>query len=479
MARFNLHARNRAGEAITLIYDNQTSELLASDLTPWPLPYVEKAWSAGQIEAISHIHPVSEQNPGRKEQPKVLKIQLGLSCNYSCDYCSQRFVPHASETAPGDVPAFLKLLDESLTQAPQRIEFWGGEPLVYIKTLRPLVESLRDRYPQAAFSIITNGSLLNPEINAWLDAMGFGVGISHDGPGQSARGPDPLEDEVSRTGILDLYQRLAPQGRISFNAMVHRTNTSREAIAKFFLQLTGDASLSIGEGAFVDPYDAGGLAHSLQSSSDAFAFRRQSLDEIRRGRIVHMDVARQRMQEWARSILEKRFAKGLGQKCGMDRPDQLAVDLKGRVLTCQNVSSVAVAPNGQPHHAGNLADLSSVALKTSTHWSKRMECPACPVLQACKGACMFLEGPLWQAACDNAYSDHTPFFVAAVEHLTGCAVYRIEGVDALLPAERMDVFGLAAGPEQEPARRVIPIGIDTRKAPDLGGERQAVGGESA
>ena len=351
MARFNLHARNRAGEAITLIYDNQTSELLASDFTPWPLPYVEKAWSAGQIEAISHIHPVSEQNPGRKEQPKVLKIQLGLSCNYSCDYCSQRFVPHASETAPSDVPAFLKLLDESLTQAPQRIEFWGGEPLVYIKTLRPLAESLRDRYPQAAFSIITNGSLLNPEINAWLDAMGFGVGISHDGPGQSARGPDPLEDEVSRTGILDLYQRLAPQGRISFNAMVHRTNTSREAIAKFFLQLTGDASLSIGEGAFVDPYDAGGLAHSLQSSSDAFVFRRQSLDEIRRGRIVHMDVARQRMQEWARSILEKRSAKGLGQKCGMDRPDQLAVDLKGRVLTCQNVSSVAVAPNGQPHHA--------------------------------------------------------------------------------------------------------------------------------
>jgi uncharacterized protein len=263
---------------------------------------------------------------------------------------------------------------------------------------------------------------------------------------------------------LDLYQRLAPQGRISFNAMVHRTNTSREAITKFFLQLTGDPSLSIGEGAFVDPYDAGGLANSLQSIDDALAFRRQSLEEIRRGRIVHMDVARQRMQEWAGSFLERRPAQGLGQKCGMDRPDQLAVDLKGQVLTCQNVSSVSVAPNGQSHHVGHLADLAGVALNTSTHWSHRTECPNCPVLQACKGACMFLEGPLWQAACDNAYSDHIPFFVAAIEHLTGCAVFRIEPQDGNLPEDRMDVFGMAARPVQKAARKVIPIGVISRPA---------------
>ena len=458
MARFTLHAQNRANEPVKLVYDNQTSELLAEDLTPWPLPYVEKTWSSGHIEAISVYHP------GRKEAPKVLKIQLGLSCNYSCDYCSQRFVPRALETNQADVPAFLALLAENITQPPQRIEFWGGEPLVYIKTLRPLADGLRKRYPAAALSIITNGSLLIPEINAWLDDMGFGVGISHDGPGQPARGPDPLEDEASRAGILDLYQRLAPQGRISFNAMVHRTNTSREAITKFFLQLTGDASLSIGEGAFVDPYDAGGLANSLQSTDDAVAFRRQSLEEIRRGRIVHMDVARQRMQEWAGSFLERRPAQGLGQKCGMDRPDQLAVDLKGQVLTCQNVSSVSIAPNGQSHQVGHLADLAGVELNTSTHWSHRTECPNCPVLQACKGACMFLEGPLWQAACDNAYSDHIPFFVAAIEHLTGCAVFRIEPQDGDLPEDRMDVFGIASRPVQKPSRKVIPIGVDNRPA---------------
>jgi hypothetical protein len=72
---------------------------------------------------------------------------------------------------------------------------------------------------------------------------------------------------------------------------------------------------------------------------------------------------------------------------------------------------------------------------------------------------MFLEGPLWQAACDNAYSDHIPFFVAAIEHLTGCAVFRIDSLDGYLPEDRMDVFGIAARPVQKPSRKVIPIGV--------------------
>ena len=77
---------------------------------------------------------------------------------------------------------------------------------------------------------------------------------------------------------------------------------------------------------------------------------------------------------------------------------------------------------------------------------------------------MFLEGPLWQAACDNAYSDHIPFFVAAIEHLTGCAVFRIESQDGDLPEDRMDVFGIASRAAQKPARKVIPIGLINRPA---------------
>lgn len=52
---------------------------------------------------------------------------------------------------------------------------------------------------------------------------------------------------------------------------------------------------------------------------------------------------------------------------------------------------------------------------------------------------MFLEGPLWDAACDNAFADHVPFFVTAIEHLTGYVVFYIDGPQR---PSRRNVFGL-------------------------------------
>ena len=131
------------------------------------------------------------------------------------------------------------------------------------------------------------------------------------------------------------------------------------------------------------------------------------------------------------------------QQCGMDQSDSIAVDLKGNVLTCQNVSASASAPNGESHCIGNTSHLGDVVLTTSTHWSKRSECPKCPVVQICKGACMFLEGPLWDASCDNAYSDALPIFAAGIEFLTGLIPVHIDGE---LRGDRKDIFGF----EQDP-----------------------------
>ncbi len=67
---------------------------------------------------------------------------------------------------------------------------------------------------------------------------------------------------------------------------------------------------------------------------------------------------------------------------------------------------------------------------------------------------MFLEGPLWQAGCDAAYSDNLPFLAAAIEYLTGMALLWIEGD---LPLERKDVFGLMTAQPRPAKKSVIPI----------------------
>jgi uncharacterized protein len=438
MAKFLIAATDpRTVSVVPMIYDN-----MASTLTDLRGNSMVRTVDADQLVPPEVAAVTSKDTPLGKTSPRILKISLGLSCNYACEYCSQRFVARNAETNPDDVSGFLNSLDAWVLKPPEAIEFWGGEPLVYIKTLRPLAEALRTKYPQARFSVITNGSLLNTELNHWLDELGFTVSVSHDGPGQHVRGPDSLEDLPTKHAILDLYQRLAPQGRFSFNAMMNRSNQSRADIQAFFTQLTGDPKVMIGEGGFVDAYDAGGEALSLRPE-EFHTYRRQAFQDIRLGRADRISSVRDRLMSFVNSLRLKRPASSLGQKCGMDRSDAIAVDLNGNVITCQNVSATATAPNGEGHRIGHTSQLDQVALKTSTHWSKRAQCPQCPVLQICKGACMFLEGPLWEKSCDNAYSDALPIFTAGIEFLTGLIPVHIEGE---LRPDRKDIFGLSQHP---------------------------------
>jgi len=115
--------------------------------------------------------------------------------------------------------------------------------------------------------------------------------------------------------------------------------------------------VNIGEGAFIDPYDEGGLAATLQTQQDHVRFRALAYKELRQGMASRMSVAQQRIMDFVQSIRTARPATSLGQKCGMDKLNNLAVDLHGNVLTCQNVSAAATAPNGQPHQIGHLSNL--------------------------------------------------------------------------------------------------------------------------
>jgi uncharacterized protein len=404
----------------------------------------------------------AQQDFRKSKTIRTLKIQLGLSCNYSCDYCSQRFVPHDEPTGPYSVDHFISRLSWNASLADDAtIEFWGGEPLVYWKTLVPLVEQLRIRYPALTFRMITNGSLLDPMKASWLITNGFHIGISHDGPGQHVRGPDPLDDPEKREAILMLYRRLRPLGRISFNAMLHSQNTSRAAIQQFFVKLTGDEEVPVGEGMFVDAYDEGGRGMSFLDAADHVEYRRKAFTELKSGLALNFGSVTEKIHDFAESVATGRPASTVGQKCGSDRADTLTVTLTGDVLTCQNVSAVSVAPNGKSHRAGNWDEMDQVRVASSRHWSTREHCSSCPVVQLCKGSCMFLEGDLWNVTCDTAYSDNVVFLATALLELTGCTLQRIEPMTGSLPEHRQDVFTpLAKKSGTTTPRKIIRINTE-------------------
>jgi uncharacterized protein len=395
-----------------------------------------------------------------------LKIQMGLSCNYSCDYCSQKFVERQPETSKKDIDAFMEKLqalhfDEDVGL---KIEFWGGEPLVYWKTLKPLAETLAEKFAgwkkKPQFSIITNGSILSDEIIDWLMMMDFAVSISHDGPGQFVRGPDPFDDPEQKERILGFYRMMTRLGKsFSFNAMLNSKNQSRKEIYDYFVNLTGDENVILGEGSMVDAYDEEGISNSLITKQQHFDFRKKAFGELYgtegkigfRGQLGKID-------NLITDILSHKEAKFLGQKCGMDDEHTIAIDLRGNVMTCQNVSSLEISKNGESHHGGTLEDYSNVELKSVTHWSNRKECPECPVLHICKGACMFLDEKFWDISCANAYSDNIASFAAAFTIMTNGYIPTLIKSDTL-PLERQDIFGTIFQHEEVPQKKVIPIKV--------------------
>jgi uncharacterized protein len=445
MTKFTIYSINSETKKIhELIYNNEKSYLF--DLTEgiqYPTEGLVKKAETNPRNYNNVAFPISKNNPVKKSKNfQILKISFGLKCNYSCEYCSQRFVPETEEDKDFDVDNFLNKIYDAFdfgeTGKGKKIEYWGGEPLIYWNKIVPIAENLKEKFPDLAMSIITNGSLMTKDKADWIDKMNICIGMSHDGPGQSVRGPNPFDVPKIKENILHLYDLLRPKRMMSFNAMLNNRNTSRAKIQEYFIDVTKDENVQIGEGDFIDAYDMSGYGMSLEKEQ----FKEYSLNafkEIRQGLCVNFVQVRRKIVQFLQTIQYGKSYKTISQKCGMEKEYNITVDLNGDVLTCQNVSSVATAPNGESHKIGNIDDFDNIKLTTATHWSHREKCSTCPVLHLCQGSCMFLEGLLWEASCNNAYYDNIPFFCSVIEHMTGCIPIYIDGD---LPEERKDIFGL-------------------------------------
>jgi uncharacterized protein len=69
---------------------------------------------------------------------------------------------------------------------------------------------------------------------------------------------------------------------------------------------------------------------------------------------------------------------------------------------------------------------------------------------------MFLEGPLWEVSCNNAYSDALPIFAAGIEFLTGLIPVHIDGE---LRVDRKDIFGFDDRTKQSSTVKPFPVSV--------------------
>lgn len=440
MAYFKLYLAKDEDELV-LNYDTETSELRRENGDIVIPQDVFKDWK-----------PFLKMDEGKREITKI-KIQLGLKCNYSCEYCSQRFVPRNPDDSytiekeyvdSNEIDSFIEKFDNISIGEELHFEMWGGEPFLYYAKMKSITEKLHAKFPEATFSVITNGSILNEEIINFLQQYNYAVAISHDGSGQKTRGPDPLDDPEKKKWIFKLRNLFVNENKFSVNSMIHKNNSSRAEVNHWMKNNFG--VVPIGEGGTIDAYDEGGKSMSWKTPEEHINFRRQAYKEVVNKQLSQFSIVNQKIQSFHDSLKEQRPSSSIGQKCGMDRSDTIAVDLNGNVTTCQNVTVTSSNPHGTSHHIGTMENLEDVDIKAGTHWSDREECVKCPVLHLCQGSCLFLPSGSeeWKLSCDNSYSDNVVWFAASLYEITeGYTLYRIESDD--LPEYRKDVFGFERG----------------------------------
>lgn len=402
-----------------LIYDNEESTLKYEDGTfaVTPLPEAER-----KKVRIPQLTKLGQKNI-KKHEIKFLRIVLGTKCNYKCAYCSQSFnAPEEQSTTIEDARIFFDRLDEWLVGEPKRIELWGGEPLVYLKFLQDLLPKLREKFPNAQITTITNGSLLTDEIVDFLVKYKVCFSISHDAYGQSIRGDDILTDP-EKVRIIDRARHLvnsltAPKQSFTFNTTYNKKVLDPIKTKEFFTQYFGkDIVVSS------DPVLAVGRADVDNETLPNDEELQEFAENVATAVLLPAQCSSYSLFRYVNlffdSLKNALPLDKVGQKCDVDRDSSLVVDILGNVYTCQNFVK-------KGYEKGSVYAFDDIDIRDVQHFSNRKSCKSCPFVHLCMGGCPAIQGNAFAKTCRVKIAYYSGLFIGAIFKATNLIPQSIE-----------------------------------------------------
>lgn len=124
-----------------------------------------------------------------KNQGVNLIVVLNLDCNFACTYCYEGDMKGRLYMSEDTAGLLIKFVKDKFTPGKKwlNIDFFGGEPLLSLQTIRRISSELRSfaesRSASFTFSLTTNGSLFTKKTVVELGTLGLKVvKITIDGP---------------------------------------------------------------------------------------------------------------------------------------------------------------------------------------------------------------------------------------------------------------------------------------------------------
>lgn len=342
-----------------------------------------------------------------------LIIMLGLKCNYKCTYCKQenlRKLNKVPNFTPGCVDSFLEKISKSKI-SPDLICFYGGEPLVYWKSLVKLIPSLRHSYPKARFHFPTNGSLLTREKIRFLEHYNVEFSLSYDGKGSGRT--SCLED-----GNVTDALRACSEG-VLVRVTWHKRSNSLESIKRDFRESQIKIKHILWDN-IAEPEDETEDLSDYELSEDA-------KEEIQNLVSRTADDPDEDFIESDR--IEFMYRNGIGidcknlHQCGIARGTALCVDCVGNIYACHSHPDITL---------GNLDTIVNASPVDLSRIYKnqlfRDKCFTCPFVTTCGSLCPRIQNensPQFDVCCRNKKLLIIPKFQHILERIFDCKLLKI------------------------------------------------------
>jgi uncharacterized protein len=335
--------------------------------------------------------------------PQAISLNVSSSCNLTCGYCyAARGNFGGVQAAPMDWStaraAIDRLVEDADPGAPITVGFLGGEPFVNRRLVHRAVDyaaSLATRRRlDIRFSVTTNGTLLEPDDIALLQAHPFAVTVSLDGAAdihnrqrpRYGTGGGSWEAAIGRVAPL----LFAPgKAKIAARATVTCSNvdiaTALETLTGFGFPEVGFAPLRVGppgSGALRDEDWPGYLTALICASQ-------RELSRLRSGEPIHLTNL---------AVALKQIHRGAASPypCGAGG-GYFSVSAAGRWYACHR------AIGNEAYELGSNAGLDPVRrhdFVMHRHVHAQTECRTCWARYLCSGGCHQEAAARSAASCD-------------------------------------------------------------------------------